>query len=85
MRRHDVAPLQQLRAPNGVYAIPGNHEYFFDYGAWMRCLSGMGFRMLPNAHAVIERGVDQWSLPVSPTCRHQASASRFAKRVVDSE
>ena len=56
MRRHDIAPLQQLRAPNGVYAIPGNHEYFFDYGAWMRHLSGMGFRMLPNAHAVIERG-----------------------------
>ncbi|WP_428970188.1 metallophosphoesterase [Sphingomonas sp. Xoc002] len=56
MRRHDVAPLQQLRAPDGVYAIPGNHEYFFDYGAWMRHLSGMGFRMLPNAHAVIERG-----------------------------
>lgn len=56
MRRHDVAPLQLLRAPDGVYAIPGNHEYFFDYGAWMRHLSGMGFRMLPNAHAVIERG-----------------------------
>lgn len=59
MRRHDIAPLRQLRVPNGVYAIPGNHEYFFDYGAWMRHLSGMGFRMLPNAHAVIERGGDQ--------------------------
>ena len=56
MRRDDVEPLRQLRAPDGVYAIPGNHEYFFDYRAWMRHLSGMGFRMLPNAHAVIERG-----------------------------
>ncbi|WP_242417631.1 metallophosphoesterase [Sphingomonas panni] len=56
MRRRDIAPLQQLRAPDGVYAIPGNHEYFFDYAAWIRHLSGMGFRMLPNAHAVIERG-----------------------------
>lgn len=55
MRRTDVEPLGQLRAPDGVYAIPGNHEYFFDYRAWMRHLSGMGFRMLPNAHAVIER------------------------------
>lgn len=59
MRRDDVAPLQRLRAPDGVYAIPGNHEYFFDYGAWMRHLSGMGFRMLPNAHEVIERGGDR--------------------------
>ena len=59
MRRHDIAPLRLLRAPDGVYAIPGNHEYFFDYGACMRHLSGMGFRMLPNAHAAIERGGDE--------------------------
>ena len=59
MRRDDVAPLQRLRAPDGVYAIPGNHEYFFDYGAWMQHLSAMGFRMLTNAHAVIERGDGQ--------------------------
>lgn len=56
MRRDDVAPLQRLRAPDGVYAIPGNHEYFFDYGAWMRHLSGLGFRMLTNAHTVVARG-----------------------------
>ena len=56
MRRNDVEPLRQLRASDGVYAIPGNHEYFFDYRAWMRELSGMGFRMLTNAHVVIERG-----------------------------
>jgi uncharacterized protein len=54
MRQTDVEPLRNLHAPNGVYAIPGNHEYFFDYRAWMRHLTGIGFRMLPNAHAVIE-------------------------------
>lgn len=56
MRREDVAPLQALEAPDGVWAIPGNHEYFFDYGAWMRHLTSLGFRMLPNAHTVIRRG-----------------------------
>ncbi|MEG8046450.1 metallophosphoesterase [Sphingomonas aerolata] len=55
MRRADVAPLRALRAPDGVYAIPGNHEYFFDYAAWMRHLDGLGFRMLPNSHAVLSR------------------------------
>nr|WP_249055032.1 metallophosphoesterase [Sphingomonas insulae] len=55
MRRDDVAPLRRLRAPDGVYAIPGNHEYFFSYAAWMQALSDMGFRLLPNAHAVIAR------------------------------
>lgn len=54
MRRDDIEPLRGLQAPDGIYAIPGNHEYFFDYRAWMRQLSAMGFRMLPNAHAVIE-------------------------------
>jgi len=56
MRHADVAPLADLRAPDGVYAIPGNHEYFFDYAAWMRHLTGLGFAMLPNAHQVLQRG-----------------------------
>ncbi|MBB4152620.1 hypothetical protein GGQ80_000496 [Sphingomonas jinjuensis] len=56
MRRDAVEPLRQLAAPDGVYAIPGNHEYFFDYAEWMRHLSGMGLAMLPNAHRVIARG-----------------------------
>ncbi|UAJ12935.1 metallophosphoesterase [Glacieibacterium megasporae] len=55
MRRADVEPLRQLHAPHGIYAIPGNHEYFFDYPAWMRHLGALGFRMLPNAHAVLSR------------------------------
>ncbi|TXC72854.1 metallophosphoesterase [Sphingomonas ginsenosidivorax] len=56
MRRRDVAPLQDLRAPDGVYAIPGNHEYFFDYAAWMRHLAALGMRMLPNTHVLLTRG-----------------------------
>ncbi|MET0270846.1 MAG: metallophosphoesterase [Sphingomonas sp.] len=56
MRRADIAPLARLRAADGVYAIPGNHEYFFSYDDWMRHLKGLGLRMLPNAHAVIARG-----------------------------
>ncbi len=56
MRRDDVEPLRDLRAPDGVYGIPGNHEYFFDYAAWISHLSGMGIRMLENAHAVLTRG-----------------------------
>lgn len=55
MRRADVAPLRDLRAMDGVYAIPGNHEYFFDYAAWMEHLAGLGIRLLPNAHAVLDR------------------------------
>lgn len=56
MRRADVAPLRDLRAPDGVYAIPGNHEYFFKYPEWMGHLNFLGFHMLPNTHVVLGRG-----------------------------
>ena len=58
-RRADVEPLRGLRAPDGVYAIPGNHEYIFGYGEWMRHLAGLGFRLLLNEHVVLTRGQDR--------------------------
>ncbi|SEK38852.1 hypothetical protein SAMN05216382_0310 [Sphingomonas palmae] len=55
MRHADVAPLADLRAPDGVWAVPGNHEYFFDYADWMHHLTSLGIRMLPNAHTLLRR------------------------------
>src|ERR1700733_3731775 len=54
-RRADIEPLRDLRAADGVYVIPGNHEYFFDYRAWMAHFAAMGMRVLENRHAVLER------------------------------
>lgn len=55
-RKDDVAPLSGLKAHDGVYAIPGNHEYFFDYQEWMRHLDMLGMRMLSNSHVLLKRG-----------------------------
>lgn len=55
MREADVEPLRDLNARDGVYAIPGNHEYFFDYASWMGKFEELGFRLLPNRHAVLRR------------------------------
>jgi predicted MPP superfamily phosphohydrolase len=57
-RKADVAPLAALRARDGVFAIPGNHEYYFGYDRWMQHDAGMGIRMLLNEHAVVTRGKD---------------------------
>jgi predicted MPP superfamily phosphohydrolase len=54
-RRADVEPLRDLRAQDGVYMIPGNHEYFFGYRAWMDHFAAMGMRVLENVHAVLDR------------------------------
>lgn len=57
-RAADMDALRQLSAPEGVYGVPGNHEYYSGYEAWMRFLPQLGVRMLPNEHVVLPgRGV----------------------------
>lgn len=54
-RTRDVASLRDLHASDGVFVIPGNHEYFFDPAAWMRQFVQLGMTPLENSHAVITR------------------------------
>ncbi len=54
-RRDGVAPLGKLRAPDGVYLSPGNHEYYFGYRAWMDHFATLGMHVLENAHVVLAR------------------------------
>jgi predicted MPP superfamily phosphohydrolase len=54
-RRADVEPLRDLRAADGVYVIPGNHEYFFGYRTWMEHYAAMGMHVLENKHVVLNR------------------------------
>ncbi|KEQ05279.1 metallophosphoesterase [Pseudorhizobium pelagicum] len=70
-RSADVAPLSGLRARDGVLAIPGNHEYFFGYEAWMRYFQGLNMQILANGHAVIARGGE--SLVIAGVTDHSAA------------
>ncbi|MFG6668489.1 metallophosphoesterase [Halomonas sp. HNIBRBA4712] len=54
-RRGDVAPLASLTAADGVFASPGNHEYYFGAGQWLAHFETLGMQILDNAHAVIQR------------------------------
>lgn len=58
-RAADVAPLARLRARDGVLAVPGNHEYYADYAAWMSTFRELGLTMLANAHVLIEHNGQQ--------------------------
>ena len=54
-RAADVQPLADLRAPHGVVAIPGNHEYYAEYLGWLEAFKKLGLRMLLNEHMTLER------------------------------
>jgi len=49
----DLLPLQALTARYGVFAVPGNHEYYSGYQEWMDFLPTLGIRMLVNEHILL--------------------------------
>ncbi|MBK8980306.1 MAG: metallophosphoesterase [Planctomycetes bacterium] len=51
-------PLQELKAPLGVYAVAGNHDHrwFPDMGAWQDFLQARGVRVLANCGARLSHG-----------------------------
>jgi uncharacterized protein len=55
LRAH-VAPLASLKAPDGVYFVTGNHEYFYDALAWCDEAERLGMTVLNEAHRVVTRG-----------------------------
>lgn len=52
-RRGDIAPLSALEAPDGVWVVPGNHEYYFGHRNWMEHFKRLGMRALENEHTLI--------------------------------
>jgi uncharacterized protein len=52
LRRH-VEPLRELTARDGVYAVTGNHEYYWNADAWLEHLRSFGICILRNQHATI--------------------------------
>jgi len=67
-RRRDVMPLKDLKAREGVYAVTGNHEAYFDIAGWMPWFEHWGIRFLNN-ECVFPReglalgGTDERALP----------------------
>ena len=54
--RDDVAPLAQLRARHGVFAVTGNHEYYSGADAWIAEITRLGARYLRNQRVTIGDG-----------------------------
>lgn len=49
-----VAPLARLRAPLGVWAAPGNHEYYSGYDTWRAEFRRLGLGLLANRTQLLD-------------------------------
>jgi predicted MPP superfamily phosphohydrolase len=56
--RSRVARFANLRAPEGVFFVTGNHEYYHGAPAWEAELRRLGIVVLHNQHRLITRGTD---------------------------
>ena len=52
--RPELADLQRVMATHGTFYVLGNHEYYWDGGAWAIEGERMGMRTLLNAHQVVK-------------------------------
>lgn len=52
----ELSPLAQLKATDGVVAVTGNHEFYYDAGDWLTEWKRQGLRVLANDSYVIRRG-----------------------------
>jgi predicted MPP superfamily phosphohydrolase len=50
-----VAPLANLQARDGIYAVTGNHEYYSGAEQWVAHFRKLGMKLLMNEHEVIQR------------------------------
>ena len=50
----NIAPLAQLQAPLGVWAAPGNHEYYNGYDAWAQVFRDLQLHYLANEAQVLD-------------------------------
>ena len=55
---HKLEPLSGFSAPDGVVAVPGNHEYYWGWGEWKPFLLDCGISVLENSWTNIVRGSD---------------------------
>lgn len=51
--REHTNELAALKAPHGVFAVTGNHEYYSGVTQWVAEYQRLGMRVLQNEHALI--------------------------------
>lgn len=50
---HELEPLADLHSRYGVWAVTGNHEYYWNMPQWREALDNLNVKMLENSHKAI--------------------------------
>jgi predicted MPP superfamily phosphohydrolase len=56
--REHIEPLRDLRARDGVFAVTGNHEYYWNIEPWLEHIHSLGMRVLRNEHVTVGNAID---------------------------
>lgn len=79
-----AAALRDLSAPLGVFAVLGNHDWWYDGGRVTRALEGAGIRVLEDtAVSVTANGRPLWIAGVSDVLTRRADLTRALAPVPD--
>lgn len=51
---HELAPLGELKAKYGIFAVTGNHEYYWRMRDWQHIFQNMRIPFLENEHKILK-------------------------------
>lgn len=80
--RSAAAPLSQLKAPQGVFFVAGNHEQFGDDSAYMHAVEATGVRVLRNEKVDLD-GLQLVGVPYNHASNHGSLASVLRRVPLD--
>jgi len=78
----EVAKLKSLKANYGVYYVPGNHEYYWDYKKIEKAIEAAGITSIPNTSRMLKRGSSQILIAgvTDPAAVHYGSQGPMIER-----
>jgi uncharacterized protein len=71
----DARPIGLLRARDGVFYVPGNHEVYAGLDAWVDLVRSLGVTALINEHRLIRRGTARLLVAGVPNAAHGMHAT----------
>ena len=75
--------LTKIKAPFGILAVTGNHEYYSGASAWIEALKDYGVRFLQNEHTLLKKGTD--SLIVAGVNDRRSGDSNLVKAFLNAK